>query len=67
MLTEEQIETLNEIQRDPRNLNIDSKVPSIVIRYLINNGYITKSKQFRSTDGNIIFHYLLTEKGQEVV
>lgn len=67
MLNQEQIDTLLEIQRDPKNINIDSKVPSVVIRFLINNGYITKSKQFRSTDGNIMFDYVLTEKGQGVV
>lgn len=65
MLTHEKIETLLEIQRNPKNINIDSKVPGMIIRFLIKNEYIIKSKAFRSTDGNIMFDYIVTDKGLE--
>lgn len=67
MLTHEQIETLNEILRNPKNLNVDSKVHNIIIKALIHKGYVTKSKSFRSTDGNIMFDYIVTEKGIEAL
>ena len=65
MLSHEQTETLLEIQRNPKNINIDSKVPSLVLRLILNKGYISKSKAFRSTDGLTMFDYIVTEKGIE--
>lgn len=67
MLTQEQIDTLLEIQRNPKNISIDSKVPAMIIRYLLNNEYLEKSKSLRSTDGNIMFDYIVTEKGLEAL
>jgi ectoine hydroxylase-related dioxygenase (phytanoyl-CoA dioxygenase family) len=65
MLTSEQTETLLEIQRNPKNINIDSRVSSLVLRLLLNKGYISKSKPFRSTDGQTMFDYIVTAKGIE--
>ena len=67
MLTHEQTETLLEIQRNPKNINIDSRVSSIVLRLLLNKGYISKSKPFTSTDGHTMFDYIATDKGIEAL
>ncbi len=63
MLTQQQLEILLEIQRNSKNINIDSKVSIAMIKSLINNGYVTKSKVFASTDGHTMFDYIVTEKG----
>jgi len=63
MLTHQQKEILLEIKRNPKNINIDSKVSIAMIKSLINNEYVTKSKVFTSKDGQNIFDYIVTDKG----
>lgn len=67
MLTQQQTEILLEIQRNPKNINIDSKVSIAMIKSLINNEYVAKSKVFTSTDGQTMFDYIVTEKGENLL
>lgn len=67
MLTQSEIETLLEINRNPNSLNIQNKVLPSILKELEKNGYFVKTPPIATTDSKLIFHYLLTEKGKEVI
>lgn len=67
MLTQSEIETLLEINRNPNSLNIQSKVLPSILKELEKKGYIARSQPVATTDSKLLFHYLLTEKGKEVI
>lgn len=67
MLTQTEIETLLEINRNPNSLNIQSKVLPSILKELEKDGYLVKTTPKANVESKVIFHYLLTEKGEEVI
>ena len=51
MLTNQHIESLMYISENPSNISVDSRVPREVLRFLKNEGYITKSNIVKGADG----------------